>query len=315
MNVSDLAFEDIVERLRSGRFFLRTGFLTYRIESELKNIAEAIQLLYADFEVEQGEPLADFSVAVTQRFGMARAVRPGACFVVDGNSPFYRFPRRVAPAYLEWGLNWCVHRYVNRYLLLHSATVARADKAMIVVGPSGAGKSTFCAALVAQGWRLLSDEFGFVCPMDRRLRALARPISLKNESISAIRALNRELEIGADMHGTVKGTVALVRPPGSSVARVDEDVEAGWIVFPTYKPGVEAELREVPKARAMIQTAKQCFNYGVLGRGAFEALSDIVERSRCFELEYASLDDAIALFESSESPRLPLPEMSESLTA
>ena len=61
--------------------------------------------------------------------------------------------------------------------LLHAAALADDRGAVVLAGLSGAGKSTLCAALVARGWRYLSDERVAV---DSKLRALglARPIGM-----------------------------------------------------------------------------------------------------------------------------------------
>ena len=52
---------------------------------------------------------------------------------------------------------------------------------MLVVGPSGSGKSTLVAALVRDGWALLSDEQLGVLP-DGRLVAFPRPVTLRKNS-------------------------------------------------------------------------------------------------------------------------------------
>lgn len=45
----------------------------------------------------------------------------------------------------------------------------------MLVGTTGAGKSTLCAALCADGWRLLSDEMALIEPDTGRLRGMGRP--------------------------------------------------------------------------------------------------------------------------------------------
>lgn len=44
-------------------------------------------------------------------------------------------------------------------IVLHASAVRVADKAVLFCGPSGAGKSTLAAALVKQGYPLMTDDF------------------------------------------------------------------------------------------------------------------------------------------------------------
>jgi hypothetical protein len=50
------------------------------------------------------------------------------------------------------------------HLPLHACAVEIAGKALLLCGPSGAGKSTLCAALVADGAQLLSDDLTVIRP-------------------------------------------------------------------------------------------------------------------------------------------------------
>lgn len=61
--------------------------------------------------------------------------------------------------------------------LLHAAALARGRRAVVLAGDSGAGKSTLCAALVARGWRYLTDERAAL-DAKGRVTGLARPIGL-----------------------------------------------------------------------------------------------------------------------------------------
>ena len=47
-------------------------------------------------------------------------------------------------------------------LVLHATTLSRNDKAIVLCGSSGSGKSTLAAALIAEGFALVSDEISIL---------------------------------------------------------------------------------------------------------------------------------------------------------
>jgi hypothetical protein len=202
----------------------------------------------------------------------------------------------MALSYLEWGLNWCVYNHAHHYLLIHSAVIEKNGRSLVILGPSGSGKSTLCAALVLSGWRLLSDELAILSPADGRLSAVARPMSLKNESIRVIREHFPSAPFGPILIGSRKGTVAHLRPPRESVLRVGEATVPGWFVFVNYRAGACFELRPVARGLALLQIARSAFNYGLWGRVGFEALAQAVESAECSDLEYGSVLEAIDHF-------------------
>ena len=136
---------------------------------------------------------------------------------------------------MEWGLNWCISGHMHQYLILHAAVLARGDDAVILPGPPGAGKSTLTAALALRGWRLLSDELTLIDPETGLLHGLARPVSLKNQSIDVIRAFAPEAVIGPVARDTAKGTVAHLKPSTVSVAGWRFPAKPAWVVFPRWE--------------------------------------------------------------------------------
>lgn len=297
MILSDLPEAEFRKRLRTGTFYLQTGSIVIALQTEINGVAEILRILYSDFPVAENETFADFHVSLTKSFGFLGTFGPGVRFVVNGDSPFPRFRTRLAPVYLEWGLNWCVYKHLHRFLIIHAATVEREGKAIMIVGPSGSGKSTLCAALAAGGWRLLSDEFALICPGRNALSALARPISLKNESIDIVRRFAPDLVFGPRIEGSIKGTIAHVRPSSDSVRRVSEESRAAWIILPKFMPDADLSLTELSKAGVMMHAAEMGFNYQILGARGFEALARVVDSCDCFALSYSDLGSALSLIE------------------
>lgn len=275
------------QRLAGGGLAIRTGPFVTRLRLSFAELAAPLRLLYDDFPVDSSG-FADFDVA-------ARRMRRGRVgFLIDGERRFSPVARGIALPMLEWAINWCIYTFAHQYLLIHAAVVEREGRALIMAGPPGAGKSTLCAALVGRGWRLFSDEFAVISFEDGRLWPIARPISLKNDSIERIRRFAPDAVFGPVSPDTHKGRVALMRPPTASVRRAGEPAAPGWIVFPNRTPEGAAALTPVPKARAFFRLADNAFNYHFHGAAGFEAVCRMIDACDCLKLAYADLDDAVA---------------------
>ena len=275
----------------------RTGPFVCRVRSRLERLAVTLHLLYADFPREAPDAFADFNTEVRLRGGLRRWFRPQARFLFEARDPFLPLPADQAFPLLEWGLNWCVSSHCHGHLLLHSAVVERHGGALLMPAPPGSGKSTLTAALTLHGWRLLSDELGLVQRSDARLTPLARPVSLKNHSLPAVRAFAPEAVLGEPVHDTTKGTVAHLKPPAASVARMQEPAPARWIVLPRYRAGATARIEAVDPAEAFMELAGNSFNYDLLGQEGFRLLGRLVDDCRCYRFEFDRLDQAVERLE------------------
>jgi hypothetical protein len=179
--------------------------------------------------------------------------------------------------------------------VIHAGALERLGKALILPGPPGSGKSTLCADLVARGWRLLSDEFAIVRPLDAQLQAHPRPISLKNDGIDLIARRNRIATFSRRYEGTAKGTVAYMRAPEDAVRRAHQPAVPSLVVFPRYREGSPPTLERLEKAKAFMDLIAQSPNYFTLMATGFETMARIVESCDHYVLTYGSLDDATDL--------------------
>jgi HprK-related kinase A len=299
MNVGDVSVERFAAQLADEGVAIRWGPFVSRIVSELPELAAPLHLLYADFPIEPPGGICDFNARMQalRRSVLSRS-SDRVQFLLDDASVLQPFPRSCALTLLEWGLNACVYRSANQFIMIHAAVVERQGWGLLLPGRPGAGKSTLCAALVSAGWRLLSDEVALIEPADGRLRPVARPISLKNDSIELIRRFAPGMMFGPATVGTSKGTVAHVKPPSPSVRRVDEAAWPRWIVMPRFSEGAPLQLRSLAKAQAFFGLANNSFNYAIHGEAGFVSTTRLVDVCACYQLTYGALDDAVAALDT-----------------
>ncbi len=298
MKLLQLSPADLRRQLAGAGVWMRTGPFSLRIQSRLPDIADGLAQLYGQFEVRSAqESFADFHVALNAPAGLRRWVKPQARFFFDGQQPFRPLPRAQALPLLEWGLNWCVSMHAHQYLIIHAAVVEKNGRAAILPAPSGSGKSTLTAGLVLSGWRLLSDELTLIDRKTGLIQPLARPVSLKNQAIDVIRQFDADAVISRSTHDTMKGTVALMRPPRDSVMRQHEPAQPAWVIFPKWEAGASTRLSPRSQAQTFMFLAQNAFNYSHLGVDGFRVGSALIDRVTCYDFRYSQLDEAIAQFD------------------
>ena len=295
MRVGDVKASDFAAELTDSGIPIRCGPFVTNIVTTLANLAEPIRFLYDAFPIIR-DTLVDFHVQLRGASGFFNQFRPKIEFSLD-NRPFLSLPRRLALPLLEWGLNWCVYANAHQYFIIHAAAVQKGRATCILPGTSGSGKSTLTAALVSCGWRLLTDELAIIRLSDGQVLPLARPVSLKNESIDLIRAFAPDQCFGPLIRETPKGFMAHMKPPPDSVRRMNEAAAPNQIIFPSFSRGKDAVLSPCPKGRAFFRVAESSPNYGILGRDGFRVLADSVENCDCYEFSYSSLNDAVRTFD------------------
>jgi HprK-related kinase A len=298
MKIGDLTPDQLHQRLSGVGLRISIGPFVFHLCSQISSFTADFSFAYADFPICGESEVSDFRV----RIGPATRWRPWpeaqAEFWADGASPFKTFPRRLAMPLTEWGFNGCICNHAHQFLMFHSAVVEKTGRAAILAGSPGSGKSTLCAAMLARGWRLLSDEFGLLDPMRSWLLPIPRPVALKDDSIRLIERLLPHLRIGRAFTPTRKGTIAHLRPPTEAVERQAEPALPGWVVFPRHAQNAETRLVPLGKAAGFMRLQENCFNYTMLGRTAFDALGQLIEAAECYELPYGQADAAAELVDS-----------------
>lgn len=295
--LSSLGRAGVHHALRSPRgLALRTGPVAVRISTPLAQVADSVLNLYAHHPLVADGEFIDFNVTVRRPAGLRAWYQPQVVFHLDGQEPFNPLPGDQGFPLLEWGLNWCVYGMCHQYLVLHAAVLERGGRALIMPAPSGSGKSTLCAGLLFNGWRLLSDELTLIDPHDGMIVPIPRPVSIKNQSIEVLQALNPQMRLGSRVAETLKGVVAHFPPPAEAVAQAHVRAVPAWVVLPRYVPGLPATLTPISRARGFMHLVENAFNYDIFGAEGFQLLGSVIDRSQCFTFEYGDLPEAIALF-------------------
>ena len=297
MNLSELTDAQLTERLHDPGVRLRTGDFVFSIRSTLPQIHEGLRLLHVNTPLAPDDQFVDYHIAIKSGHPLRQWLRPQARFEVDGVEPFKPLPGNQALPMLEWGMNWCLTAYGHHQLVIHAAAVARNGRAAILPAPPGSGKSTLCAALVNRGWRLLSDELTLIDLDTGLIRALARPVNLKNASIPIMRAFAPDAVFSEPVEDTTKGTVCLMRAPAASIEAAGQPARPAWIILPKYTPGASARLTPRTQAEGFLALADNAMNYHILGETGFHAVGRLIDECVFHDFEYSRLDDAIATFD------------------
>jgi HprK-related kinase A len=260
-------------------------------------VAQGLSVLYADYPLAEDDDFADFTVTIGRAAYLRRWLRPQARFIFDGRAVFEPLPADQAYPLLEWSMNWCVSNHAHQYLIVHAAVLERGGLALVMPAPPGSGKSTLTAALLFSGWRLLSDELALLSMADGLLWPLARPVSLKNQSIEVIRKFAPQACFNRITHDTNKGSVTHLRVPAEHLARVTEPARPRWVVYPRYVAGSATQMSRVSRAGALVDLARNAFNFSVQGEAGFDRLGVMMQACDCHEFVYSDLREAIEAFD------------------
>jgi HprK-related kinase A len=279
-----------------ARLYLRTGPFIFEVATACEEVVASVERLYDPRCILTRRPdFCDYHVEIARPL-LRRWVRPQAVFTFDGHAPFLPGPKPHAAAIFEWGMNWVIATTAHQYLVIHAAVVERNGLAMLLPAPPGSGKSTLCAGLSFRGWRLLTDELALVRPDTGDIMPLARPISLKNESIEVMRRFAPQAVMGPPTEGSSKGTIVLLKPPASSIDAIEQPARPRWIVFPRYEAGAALTFTPRRKAATFIQLGESAMNYNILGETGFNAMADLIDRCDIGDFVYSDLDEAVAFF-------------------
>ena len=296
--LNSLSAQEASHQLMHDGLVLEVGPFVFCVQSTLPSVTTNVRKLYGDFPLLTHNDLIDFYVSIKKPRGIRRFFKPQINFYCDDSSPFSPLPASQAFPLLEWGMNWCIAQHAHHYLLLHSAVIEKNGKSVILPAQSGSGKSTLCALLVLNGWRLLSDEMALISVKTGQLHPLARPISLKNESINVIQKQACQTILSDVVDDTNKGTISHLKPSALSVQQVDKTTLPYAIIFPKYHAKHPLHVQSIEQGMAFMQVIANSFNYAVLGKTGFNAVAKLIDNTQCHTLTYSNTKEVLSFFET-----------------
>lgn len=296
MKIKDYPNKEILRRCKKGTLFIKIGAFNFSIQSPIGAVSHNLIKLYSEFTVLDEHALIDFEVLIKYPNTLRRWIKPQVNFYCDGKAPFLPLPASQAFPFLEWGLNWCIAQHSLQYLSLHAAVLENKGACIILPAESGSGKSTLTALLMADGWRLLSDEMTLISTKNAMISPLARPVSLKNESISLLQQSWPDAVFGDIVDDTNKGTISHLKATDVSTQKMLEQASPTTIVFPKYQAGAAMKATPKDKALAFMAVIENSFNYGLLREQGFNTLNKVVQQCECYDFTYSETPDALAFF-------------------
>jgi hypothetical protein len=176
----------------------------------------------------------------------------------------------------------------------HAGCVAVGGDAILLPADPEAGKTTLTCGLVRAGFEYVTDEGVAFVPGTARIEPYPKPISLDRGSWFLFPELEPHPTLAAGEGERSQWQVAPddVRPGAAS-----GPCEAKFLVFPQYVDGAATALLPLSRSEALVELAKNTFEFNQRSRQAIEQLERVVRACDCHRLTVGTLDDAVACIE------------------
>ncbi len=280
-------------------FRLHLPPFTFHINTDIDLVAKNAKLIYQQAYSDDINftDYVDYQLSVIQSGGIRKLYKPQARFLCDEREPFKPLNLSQAYAILEWGMNWTVAAHELQYVIVHSAVLAKDNKAIIFPAPPGSGKSTLTAHLANNGWRLLSDEMALILPHTNTVIPFVRPVCLKNNAINLAKQWFPEAVFSSVAKDTHKGDVIHMAPPQSAINANQQSAEIVGVVFPKYDANCDLDIYQLTMTDTFMQLANNAFNFTAIGKDSFDTVTSLLETTHNFEINYNNLHDVMAFLQ------------------
>ncbi len=300
--LSEISDRHIIDSLTADRLSMHLGPFViglqarYNQHSIKTHILPHLRRCYktVNFSTQAGV-LTDSQVSLRAPNILRQFIRPQIIPDPGFEFPALPLPLHMAPLALEMGLNLTIALQMFRFLIIHGGVVAGDDGGIIISAESGGGKSSLTAALMQQGYRLLSDEFTIIDPETCELVAYPRPVSLKNESIDAVKSFAGEHTISPVLTNTPKGSIAYRYARPSDIDQHQIRAKPKLIIFPTFKSKALPKAKLVESADAIVRLIPSSTNYQALGEAGYKVMMHLGTHIKAYEITYGSTEASLQL--------------------
>jgi len=212
------------------------------------------------------------------------------CFLVDGeergSSPY---PDQLATTMIQTLNGQVVQRWTG--VVAHAGCVSIAGDAILLPADPESGKTTLTCGLVRAGFAYVTDEGVAFLPGTSRIEPYTKPLSLDKGSWFLFPELEPAVPLQLD---DAVPNQWQVPPDAIRPDAVSGPCDARFIVFPKYVEGADTVLTPISRAEALVDLAKNTFEFNQHSREYLDQLAIVVEACDCYRLTVGTLDDAVA---------------------
>ena len=210
-------------------------------------------------------------------------------FLVDGKEcGSGQAPDQVATTMIQTLNGQVVQHWPG--VVCHAGCVSVDGRAVVMPADPESGKSTLTCGLVRAGFDYVTDEGVAFVAGSTQIEPYPKPLSLDPGSWFLFPELEPEPPEGIVADEMAQWQVA---PATIRRAAVSGPCDARFLVFPEYVEGADTELVPMSRAEALVELAKNTFEFNQHSRASLDELELVVRACVCHRLTVGSLDDAV----------------------
>ncbi len=177
--------------------------------------------------------------------------------------------------------------------VLHASAITNGKSCVLFAGDSGSGKSTTAAVLMANGYRLLADDF---VPLDnvQKINYFPAALSVKEKAIDMLSEAFPELENARQYHNVALNKK--YRYISSNDDFPTKKLPSKALIFIKYQQNAQVSLEGLSKVDALKKLIPD--TWISTKRENVTLFLDWIESTPCYKLVYSDNDEMLAVIKS-----------------